>query len=596
MALKFAKCCMLVCLLWAQANNTFAQTAIHEINGRVVLDQNANCVSEASDLPLANWFLDVETGLKHFSVKTDGSGFYRFLVPDGAYEVSLKPLNNNFGVCSAASQSVAFNSSTPQSATFDFVAQRDALCPRLRVEISASNVIPCSTAVIRVHYRNDGTATATNTQLKVQLDPQLSYQSASPKPISVGSDGSLVFNLNQQPIEPGGAWRSVNIQVLVDCAVPPGAYLANDAAISPDQICAQESGWSGAIVVAAGLCIGNEAVFSLTNIGVASTQWLDYIITEDQIVLKTDSFQLDPGEFWLDTVPASGAPLTIIAAQEPGFPGDTVVVFSVINCNGMSEQGVGVGGAPGPFQHQEISLVRESPEENEKSASPPGSGNQHVLRIGSPIEYRVAFQNEGTDTVIEVAIRDTLDPALDAGRVELRGSSHACIWDKKADTVLLFIFSNIQLPPANANPEKSKGWVEFIVYPKAGLAPGTVVENRAGINFDQSDVLLTETVFRTYDSLIIVRTEDLPGLTNLPVQVYPNPFYSEVTFTLPAAFDEGRYRLVITDVSGRVFLDKPFSSGICRLEGPFPANEMFFWQILQDGVVVTGGKMISSGW
>lgn len=583
----------LFCSLLALAAG--GQNPIHEIKGSVLLDQNSNCIADASDQPLENWFLRVESGGGTFSVETDATGFYHFFVPDGSYQVRLEPLNRNFSVCASASQSVTFNSGTPQSATFDFVAKAAFSCPRLRTELSAANVQPCSTAIIKAFYRNDGTATAPSAFLTVNLDRLLTFQSATPAPSAVVGGKQVQFSLGNLPPTPGGAWKSVEIRAKVSCDARPGAQVGAEAQATPNVFCSAAPGWSGAIITATGICSGGtETQFTLQNIGNAPSATLEFTIVEDQIVLRQSPFQLDPGETHSDTVASGGQPVTIIAQQEPGFPGDSLVTFTVYNCGGASEQGIGLGGSPGPFGAQEGFRVLTMAEQNGKSALPPGFGASGRVQRGTPLEYRIAFQNTGTGPAASVLLRDTLDARLDFGKIEPRGSSHLYDFAQLSDSVVQFTFSNIQLPPAATNPEGSKGFVEFLVYPKPDLLPGTVVLNRAAARFDQSQPLLTNTVRRIYDTLYLVKVIDNQGFKRQPILVYPNPFVHEVTFELPDDAPAATYRIEIFDLAGRLLRADDFSEKKCLLSRAGLPGGVLLWTISSAGKMAASGRIVAS--
>jgi hypothetical protein len=62
---------------------------------------------------------------------------------------------------------------------------------------------------------------------------------------------------------------------------------------------------------------------------------------------------------------------------------------------------------------------------------------------------------------------------------------------------LVFTFENILLPDSTTNFEGSLGHVYFQVKPRAGLVPGTVIENTAAIYFDFNAPIITNTTFHT---------------------------------------------------------------------------------------------------
>lgn len=568
---------------------------IHEITGSVRLDQDNDCIADPNEPLLENWYVEINTGTHNIFTDTDADGEYSVFVPDGSYTVNLIPFNQNFSVCAPAVQIFSLTGPVPQTAAGHFTAHPAFECALMRAELSAWNMRPCSTAKVRVHYRNIGTLTAEDALLQVFLDPFLTYVDASLTP--AGIDGQTVsFALGDVPISAGTSWSYIDIDVNMDCAAQIGDQVCITAQVQPDEMCFQSPEWSGAIVTVSGMCENDDkAIFTISNIGAApNASLLDYTIIEDQIVLKQGTFQLDPGETVNDTVPGSGLPLTIIAQQEPGYPGDTAVVYQLFNCGAPNDNPpYGFGGPAGPFTYQECFAVTNSYDPNDKDATPQGFGSEHIVHPGTPLEYRIRFQNTGNDTAFLVVLRDTLSQFFDFRRIEPRGSSHVYDFAQVNDSILHISFYNIKLPDSTTNPVESQGFVEFLVYPKQNLPLGTKVSNRAAIYFDYNPPVMTNTVERTYGKVILVSIDEGAGTAQLPVRVFPNPFVDETTFELSEDAPPGAYRLILTDITGRTLSAMEFDGSRCRLRREDLPAGIFVWVISTDGPTVASGKLIA---
>jgi uncharacterized repeat protein (TIGR01451 family) len=572
-----------------------SQELIHQITGKVRLDANNNCISDPDEQVLEDWKVQMVTGLYVVHADTDADGNYSFFVPDGDYTIKLLPYNQNYGVCTPDEQTVSLAGPDPQTATLDFTAKANFNCALMRGEITRWNMRPCSTTILRIHYRNVGTALAEETAVQVTLDPMLTYEDATLVPASI--DGQvLTFETGDVPPTPGSEWLYFDIHATVDCAAQIGEQLCVTVKVAPDTVCYQSQEWSGAIVEASGTCENDDqAIFTIRNVGNApNSEQLDYTIIEDQIVLKTGTFQLNPGESINDTVPGSGKPLTIIAQQEPGFPGDTSVVFHLYNCGEPnSNPGNGFGGPSGPFFYQECFPVTASFDPNDKDARPEGFGADHVVHPGTPLEYRIRFQNTGNDTAFLVVIRDTLSQAFDFSSIEPRGSSHPFDFALIGDSILHFTFENILLPDSATNPLGSQGFIEFSVRPKKDLPLGTKVSNKAAIYFDHNLPVITNTVLRTYGEVIMVSVDDPDVQSGVRVKVYPNPFIDVATFELPDLEDAGTHSLELSDASGRLLSTLQFNGNKCTLtRGDLPAG-VLFWTIRSNGARIARGKMVA---
>ncbi len=576
------------------------QTAqiLHQISGNLWFDQNNNCSADNGDIVLRNWVvrLQNELGTTISTGFTDINGHYSFMVSSGDYTVLAVPYNQNFSFCAPASQMLSVSGSVPQLVNADFVARAETDCAQMRASIQPTGIRPCLERNFYVNYRNDGAVPAEDATLEVILPPGVSYVSATPAPASVNGN-VIMFELGQVLPSPGGGWNSVSIRVLGDCGLEIGDVVCIEANISPEEFCGEAPGWNGAIMTITGDCDGDNAQFTIKNIGnAANSVPLHYIIVEDQIVLlEGDVINLVPAAEEMHTVAHGNDTATIIMTlqQEPGFPGDTSVVFSLNNCMGMGGSPTGFSSNAGPFTVTKCLPVVNSYDPNDKNATPLGLGEGQSVRPGTPLEYTIRFQNTGNDTAFVVVIRDTLSPHFNAARTEVLGASHPYEFTLLSDHILHFTFNNIQLPDSTTNFEGSQGFVLFRAYPESGLVQGTVVENQAAIYFDNNEPIITNTVHRTYEDFILVKTDELTTPQALNINIYPNPFNTEATFELPEEAPTGYYALELYDGAGRQVRIASFGDRRCLVtRDELPAG-LLFWKISHEGRMVASGKMIA---
>lgn len=567
---------------------------IHLISGKVRVDQNGDCQGDADVLGSKVRLFDLNGNLAQTLTSTTGN--YQFYVPDGTYKVTNEPLNMNYAICLPDTQTVTFSNSIPQVANINFTQKPAFSCAIMRADINDPRVRPCSTSVLTVFYRNIGTTIAEDATLKVTLDPNLSYVSASLSPASINGQ-EITFNLGDvAPVLNNWSWAYISITVQASCSVQIGQELCIEAAIQPDEICVSNPNWSGAIVAVEGECVNNnEATFKIKNVGsAANSTTLNYIIVEDQIVLRMDNFQLVPGDSIVETVPGNGLPLTIFAMQEPGFPGDTTVTFNILNCGGNNSfNSSGFGGSPSFFVKQQCFEVRNSYDPNDKTAYPGGNGPDHMVYPGTPLDYRIRFQNTGNDTAFLVVLRDTISKHLDFKEIEPGASSHPYELAQVNDSIIQFTFRNIQLPDSLTNPAGSQGFVNFRIKPKANLPNGTEVHNKAAIYFDNNPPIITNTVTRVYGKYVTINTDDKPNANRLPVRIYPNPFVDYAIFELPADAPQGTYTLTLMDVLGRKLRTLSFNGQACQLDRENLPAAAFFWRIDHENTIVASGSIVA---
>lgn len=283
---------------------------------------------------------------------------------------------------------------------------------------------------------------------------------------------------------------------------------------------------------------------------------------------------------------------TMIAMQEPGFPGNAEVTFTLSSCVGSGSNPSGFGGDPGPFTANICIPVRNSYDPNDKQAFPLGFGEEQVIRPGTPLDYTIRFQNTGNDTAYVVVLRDTLSEHFDPARIVPIGASHPFEFAQLNNNVLHFHFPNILLPDSTTDLAGSQGYVQFRVYPKADLPLGTVVENHAAIYFDFNPPIITNTVRRVYQEFTVVQTRDVSDDRFLAVRVFPNPFTERATFSLPDDAPDADYRLALYDATGRLIHTRAFTGRQCELNGGQLPSGMFFWRITAGGQVVATGKLL----
>jgi uncharacterized repeat protein (TIGR01451 family) len=202
------------------------------------------------------------------------------------------------------------------------------------------------------------------------------------------------------------------------------------------------------------------------------------------------------------------------------------------------------------FEDVFCGTVSGSFDPNDKQGVPLGVGEQHLIAPNQPLEYRVRFQNTGTDTAFSVVLRDTLSPWLDPASVRVGASSHPYNWLLGGDGILTFVFDPIALPDSNVNYSGSIGFVQFSIDQRPDLPVGTVLENRVGIYFDFNEVVLTNTAFHTIGGDPLSGVNDLRPATTLPLHIWPNPAAETVWVQAPLAFQTGQV-LVVRDVLGR---------------------------------------------
>lgn len=173
-----------------------------------------------------------------------------------------------------------------------------------------------------------------------------------------------------------------------------------------------------------------------------------------------------------------------------------------------------------------VDTVTASWDPNDKKVTPSGP-----IAAGTTLNYTLSFENTGNAPAQNIHILDTLNSNLDENSIQVITSSHTMKLYKtklsSGKTLLNFDFPNINLLDSSHHGQ-CDGFVRFSIKTKSGLAAGTVINNRAGIYFDDNEVVLTNT------------TANVIAVLNIPTQtafanllIYPNPAGDYFTIKAP---------------------------------------------------------------
>ena len=187
---------------------------------------------------------------------------------------------------------------------------------------------------------------------------------------------------------------------------------------------------------------------------------------------------------------------------------------------------------------------------NDKTPNPLGVGEfGYIAPDTETIEYLVRFQNTGTDTAINVVIKDQLDENLDWNSFELLSYSHDIELAMSVDGEISFIFNGIMLPDSNVNVIASQGFVKYKIDLLPGLPLETSIFNTAYIYFDLNPAVITNTTINTlYEVIDDASINELVSQRQL--LVYPNPFTE--TTTVYFGEDLINHSIQIVDITGKV--------------------------------------------
>lgn len=596
---------------WADWNNPSAReyvyllktdslgnTHTNLIKGNIFNDANSNCLQEVGERKYGGVVVRAVGANRTWYGTTNNLGDYCIRVDTGSYIVSaVEPV---YWLACANHIPVNFSSFYTID-TVDFPFQGQINCPLMQVDLSAPFIRTNSTGSrYAVNYCNNGTIDATNVFIEVLIDSDLDVLNTE-LPIASQTGNTYTFNIgNVNYNDCGSFW----IQVRAKSSAILGQTHCSQAHIFPDSLCLPA--WGGGIIEPSVNCQNDSVFFKLENVGNGLFNSETYYVFEDHFIMRTGNTGNIPlGDSFNITIPAdTGKSYRISVPQNVGFPkllGDSIASAAIEGCvpylNGTFNTGFITqfsNGNSSPFIAVDCQENRGSYDPNDKSAQPAGYDAQHYIYTYTDLDYKIRFQNTGTDTAFLVVIRDTISPLLDLSTLTMGASSHDYTWRVYGERVLEITYENIMLPDSNVNEPASNGFIRYRIEQNAGNVVGDVIYNEADIYFDFNPPIRTNETYHTIgENFVTVMLDQTTVLDEaVQVKVYPNPFTQNATIEVEGK-DYNELQLTVYDVSGRVVLEKQaYSNNKIELSRGNLQSGVYFYQLSGDDALVNTGKIV----
>jgi len=544
--------------------NIMAQNAT--LVGKVWMDNDFNCFASGADRHLSDIIVaanDTTSGQTYYATCSNQSGFYVFSIPQGSYNISLR-LPHDFPQASFCQNQVFRFLAASQVDSFDFFVTPSLSCAQLKVELASPGLQDCGNGHYWMRYENTGTITALNTQIYLQLDAQMSLDSADIPFTNLGN-GNYLFSIGNLGIgRDSGSIAKLSVSY---CATLTGQNYCVKAIATALNNCF--SAWSGPQLQVQASCFGDSILFTARNIG--SVNMLvpprTRVIIDDVMYSPTIG-QLDTNmvdSFWINT--EEGKMYRIEMEQDtlmPRINGGPLAWAAIEGCKTDGQGFFKVGHFTKHYNDDSNPAISYDCQEtvpaliyNNKKAETKGFGPRQYISKRIPLEYQIRFQNIGPTIAQSVELIDTLPNLLDLGTLTLGAISHPFAEIKLTGQNLLSIhFPAINLPTQSANPDASFGFANFYVYPRDDAPLGAVIENRAMVVLNYYDTIRTATVYNTIgENFIAVLNTEKPFAPELALRLYPNPVtngllnielsgieFSSLGFELLNAFGQSVFR------------------------------------------------------
>ena len=559
------------------------------VRGEVVLDDNFNCLLDSSEQRLGQKLIKFDNGTSQYYAITGSDGVYHAYLDSGSYTATLMYGNHPYITACPASPTVIATPGAVQQ--LDFMAQPTTLCPYMEVNIGTPRLRRCFAGnVYSIQYCNTGTAMANNAYVEVEIDTTLYFINSS-IPVASQNGNIYTFNLGDVGI---GECGNLSIEVEVSCHANLGDIHCLSAHVYPEPCLNTQPD-----IRVEDSCSVDSIFFFVNNFGATAPGALPYLLLEDSILVDTGTIYLGTSALVAYPTNANSFYQLVIGVGNNSY----YTATEPVNC----DHGTLRNSTLYPISHvqdyiaTDCSPNRGSYDPNDKIGYPIGYSSNHYIAPNIPIDYRIRFQNTGTDTAIFINVYDTLSPHLDINSLQIGAVSHPYVLSflpttPAGEPILRFQFDPIYLPDSNVNEPASHGYIHYRIAQQPNLPNGTEINNSASIYFDYNSPIKTNTTLHT------ICDNCLPGLVAIEyvknesyqVKAVPNPFTTSTTIELLGYSHNGMtLTLEVYDVMGRMVETVESNTTQFVLERQNLQAGIYFFRITNGKAMLQSGRLIA---
>jgi len=581
-------------------NNPYGKAEVFGINGiagRLFVDLNQNCIPDSIEIGVHGRKVVINPGGYSTTTNEQGEWFINSL-PVGTYSVTVDTSSSLWSLSCPSTTTFTINSADTLLVVEPIGLKANYLCSGPDISILMPSIRPCFTdqpIYIKACNTLLATTAINNATVIVTLDNYIQPTYFEIPEINLGNNQ---YQFNVDTLSPG-ACVSFKILATVSCQAPLGAPVCLSAMLGPLDSCSLDSLprpfppcttlWDNSSLTVSGYCQNDTVYFEVINIGSSMSCHHPVRIFVDGVLHSNYSVQLNAQQSTVYSFPAMGESWHLQAMQHPLHPGNSNPRATVENCGGTTTPSLINSFAQDDADaHVDTycGVTTAAFDPNDKTGFPNGQTEDHFILANQQIQYRIRFQNTGTDTAFNVVIRDTLDTNLDLFSLRSGVSSHPYSFRIYGQRILEWTFPNIMLPDSNINEPASHGFILFTVEQSPDLPDGTLITNSAGIYFDFNAPIITNTYMHTITEPLISTATDatLPDKTD-EFSCYPNPTNGQFTLDFGAIYDN--VDIQITDASGRV-IQKETVHHKAQYHGSIKAaNGIYFLTLKADTITKT---------
>lgn len=187
---------------------------------------------------------------------------------------------------------------------------------------------------------------------------------------------------------------------------------------------------------------------------------------------------------------------------------------------------------------------------NDKHGTP-FRGDENYTLFDEVLKYNIRFENLGNYYAKNIRIEDKLSEHLDYNSFEVLQSSHPINrFYINGEGILKIFFDDINLASIEMDSVLNKGFVQFSISSKSGLAENTILNNTASIFFDQNEAVVTNTTTHTLVSVLPFSSSTYAHTDSPSINIFPNPAYSIINFEDDVDLDQFK-EINILDINGQ---------------------------------------------
>jgi len=582
-----------VCLNYGAGNITVNGALITgSIQNNDLLDCSGNNNAGKSD-----WIVEIFNTDNQYFVNTNAIGDYTKVVLPGDYTVRAYPYNGLWDFCE---NDLTVNvPSIGSEATADFTTNAVEYCPAMAVNVSTPFVRRCFENTYTITVCNNGTLSAEDAYVEVELQENLAFINSGWNDYTINGQ-IITFNIGDVAIN-----ECVNIQflALASCDAELGDSHCVYAQVFPQSRCGQAiPNYEGPIIEVGGICDGDSLRFTISNTGIEDMLFSsEFIVVEDDVMTQEQPFILDALTSTDVVLPANGSTYRVTALQDMGFPLWSEASFGIEGC-GTDMSGMSTVGFINDFASGDYSSFIDidcqenigSYDPNDKTVYPEGYGDENYIKNNQSLDYKIRFQNTGTDTAFLVVVVDTISEHLDLSTLQRTASSHPHTMTIQ-DRAITFRFDNILLPDSTTNEVASHGFVNFKINMMPDLADDILIENNADIYFDFNDPIRTNTETLRIGSDFI--DENLSNINDdvylLDLELTPNPARTNTTLEFKGLENYTDISMGVFDVTGKqVIVGKLVDFKFDLSRTSIKPGAYYIRIMSSDAALLYGGKLI----